>query len=207
MLEICAASSMTVSSWRTFSKTKQFWQFRRNESFLRILKDISWPKFPFCSESQLLTWLFNPWKNFSILLLLVTLVTLLKAVMLSLMFQISSRFFTCVWSRDLTSFYWNINHQTLAEKPVLVGSPHDDQKKIILIPTVLQLRNKQTFDSFAFCAWMCFMRETIIIITKSLVNFKIFFRSCKSPSKWLISAKLSKLFCFQKKFVKWKRLR
>ena len=144
MLEICAASSMTVSSWRTFSKTKQFWQFRRNESFLRILKDISWPKFPFCSESQLLTWLFNPWKNFSILLLLVTLVTLLKAVMLSLMFQISSRFFTCVWSRDLTSFYWNINHQTLAEKPVLVGSPHDDQKKNILIPTVLLLsRNKQ----------------------------------------------------------------
>ena len=131
MLEICAASSMTVSSWRTFSKTKQFWQFRRNESFLRILKDISWPKFPFCSESQLLTWLFNPWKNFSILLLLVTLVTLLKAVMLSLMFQISSRFFTCVWSRDLTSFYWNINHQTLAEKPVLVGSPHDDQKKYL----------------------------------------------------------------------------
>ena len=59
-----AALSMTVSIWQTFSKTKQFWQFRRNESFLRILKDISWPKFPFCSESQLLTWLFNPWKKF-----------------------------------------------------------------------------------------------------------------------------------------------
>ena len=138
-----------------FSISYLFWLFRRNESFLRILKDISWPKFPFCSESQLLTWLFNPWKNFSILLLLVTLVTLLKAVMLSLMFQISSRFFTCVWSRDLTSFYWNINHQALAEKPVLVGSPHDDQKKIVLLFFKFQNSTVARPHSVQFC-WRLF---------------------------------------------------